>query len=513
MRKTKEIIGYTAGVYDLFHIGHLNLLKNAKGMCDKLVVGITVDDLVQYKGKKALIPYEDRAEIVRSIKYVDAVIPQYDMDKVTACKKLGASILFVGDDWYGTEKWKKYEKELKEIGVDVIYFPYTKGVSSTRISEALKNTRGWSIDNSRDVDTSEPKAQISKNKIDKNFCLSSYFAYRYIWKDNKEFYKGMKHKLYKPIDVKKRIPVKTAADIDREIKKQIDKLYKKYKKIGILLSGGMDSAILAAYLKPGSNAYTFTTNLSDSFNEDIDRAKKYCEKLNLNHILVNVDFETYKKYTPIVMKTKCAPVHSIEPQIYKAALLAESNGDELILVGESSDLIFGGMDKLISKEWTKKEFINRYTFLDPKLVLNDCDLSVYNLYDKYDLPNDKIDYLKFMDEVFAIESSSSYLNAFNTAKMKYYDPYAILIMKDKLDLERVRNGESKYLIRELFGMKYPEIPIPEKIPMPRPVDKIFENWEGPTRPEFRKDIPMEDLTGNQKWQLWCAEQFLNIHEE
>ena len=91
------VIGYTAGVYDLFHIGHLNLLKNAKGMCDKLIVGVTTDELVSYKGKHPIIPFEDRIEIVRSIKYVDAVVPQRDMDKVSMCKKLKAQILFVGD--------------------------------------------------------------------------------------------------------------------------------------------------------------------------------------------------------------------------------------------------------------------------------------------------------------------------------------------------------------------------------------------------------------------------------
>lgn len=131
------IIGYTTGVYDLFHIGHLNLLKNAKAMCDKLIVGITTDELVAYKGKRALIPYEDRAEIVRSVRYVDAVVPQYNMDKLAACKKLGAQLLFVGDDWYGTEKWENYEKEFEENDVKIIYFPYTKGVSSTIISNAL----------------------------------------------------------------------------------------------------------------------------------------------------------------------------------------------------------------------------------------------------------------------------------------------------------------------------------------------------------------------------------------
>ena len=137
------IIGYTCGVYDLFHIGHLNLMKNAKGMCDKLIVGVTVDDLVLYKGKTAMIPFEDRIEIVRSIKYVDAAVPQYDMDKLSACKKLGANIMFVGDDWYATDKWKEYEKEFEKEGIKIVYFPYTRGVSSTKITEALKAVRGW----------------------------------------------------------------------------------------------------------------------------------------------------------------------------------------------------------------------------------------------------------------------------------------------------------------------------------------------------------------------------------
>ncbi|MBR0221269.1 MAG: adenylyltransferase/cytidyltransferase family protein [Synergistaceae bacterium] len=141
------LIGYTAGVYDLFHVGHLNLLKNAKGLCDKLIVGVTVDDLVEYKGKRAMIPFADRIEIVRSIKYVDAAVPQYDMDKLAACKKLGAKILFVGDDWYGTEKWRDYEAEFAKHEIKIIYFPYTQGVSSTKIAQALKAVRGWTLDN------------------------------------------------------------------------------------------------------------------------------------------------------------------------------------------------------------------------------------------------------------------------------------------------------------------------------------------------------------------------------
>jgi glycerol-3-phosphate cytidylyltransferase len=135
--KQNLIIGYTTGVFDLFHIGHLNLLKNAKSFCDKLIVGVTVDDLVLYKGKRAVIPFVDRIEIVRSLKYVDAVVPQDDMSKLEMCLRLKANIYFIGDDWYGTDRLNSYEKELSSKGIKTIYFPYTKGVSSTKISQAL----------------------------------------------------------------------------------------------------------------------------------------------------------------------------------------------------------------------------------------------------------------------------------------------------------------------------------------------------------------------------------------
>ena len=135
------VIGYTAGVYDLFHIGHLNLLKNAKGMCDKLVVGVTTDDLVEYKGKRSLIPFEERIEIVRNIKCVDAAVPQETLDKVEAWKKLKYDILFVGDDWYNSDKWNEYERQLNEVGVKIVYFPYTKGTSSTLINSTLERLR------------------------------------------------------------------------------------------------------------------------------------------------------------------------------------------------------------------------------------------------------------------------------------------------------------------------------------------------------------------------------------
>lgn len=344
--------------------------------------------------------------------------------------------------------------------------------------------------------------------IDKQFCLSSFLALRYIWKDGMDFCEGFQHKNFKPVPNEHRIFVKSAHEIDIIIQKQIDELYTKYNNIGIMLSGGMDSAILASYLKPGSHAYTFTSD-DGIFNVDLYRAKQYTVKYNLSHHLININMEDYEKYTPIVMKHKFAPVHSIEPQLYKAATIAKNDGVDILLVGESADLIFGGMDKLISQDWNFDDFIDRYTFLDPNLVQTE-PVSMMELFEKYRLADNKIDYLRFMDDVFSIESSSSYLNAFGAAWMPYFDPYAVMQMSESLDLYRVRNGEPKYLIRELYSFKYPEFEIPDKIPMPRPVDTVFNNWEGPVREEFRSDINMKELTGNQKWQLWCAEQFLNM---
>ena len=155
--------------------------------------------------------------------------------------------------------------------------------------------------------------------------------------------------------------------------------------------------------------------------------------------------------------------------------------------------------------------MQRYIFTPPDQVLVDPEDMSY-LFERFRCREDSIDFLRFMDCVFSVESSNSYFNAFQTAELKYVDPYAQLKMADPLDLSRVRNGEPKYLIRELFAQKYPDIPIPDKIPMPRPVDFYFEHWNGPCRREFKQGLDMKQFTGNQKWQLYCLEQFLNLYD-
>jgi len=131
-------IGYTTGVFDLFHIGHLNILRNAKLECDHLIVGITTDKLsLEEKGKMPIIPFSERMTIVESIKYVDSVVPQVNYDKIEAWNNLKFNIMFVGDDWQGTEKWNMLEKEFLELGVRISYFPYTQHTSSSRIRKVI----------------------------------------------------------------------------------------------------------------------------------------------------------------------------------------------------------------------------------------------------------------------------------------------------------------------------------------------------------------------------------------
>ena len=141
MKKYKK--GYTSGVYDLFHVGHLNILKRAKELCDYLIVGVSTDEVVF--NNKHIIPticFKDRVAIVESIKYVDKVLPQtsYDVDgKIKAVLENNIDVVFVGSDWLGTDKWNRIEKELKKIGCDVIYLPHTDGISSTILRKKMIN--------------------------------------------------------------------------------------------------------------------------------------------------------------------------------------------------------------------------------------------------------------------------------------------------------------------------------------------------------------------------------------
>ena len=191
--------------------------------------------------------------------------------------------------------------------------------------------------------------------VDKRYCMSSYMAFRYIEDENKDFYEGMRHECIKAVPDEQRILVHTSDDIDREIGKQMD-MFKGRKK-GILLSGGMDSAIVASYLG-GSHAYTFRFLGGEFQKEELARAEYYAKYYGLTLHYVDISWDTVISHLDEVMEKKNAPVHSIEPQILQAALQAKEDGVEMMFVGESSDLIFGGMDQLLAKDWTFEQFIS-----------------------------------------------------------------------------------------------------------------------------------------------------------
>ena len=132
------IIGYTTGVYDMFHIGHLNILRRAKEKCDYLIVGVSTDECVEsYKNKKPIIPYEQRAAIVGAIKYVDEVVPQISMNKTEFLKQRHFDVMFHGDEWKGTDLYKKYEKEFAEYGAHIEYLTHTDGISSSMLRDII----------------------------------------------------------------------------------------------------------------------------------------------------------------------------------------------------------------------------------------------------------------------------------------------------------------------------------------------------------------------------------------
>lgn len=135
----KYKIGYTTGVFDMFHVGHLNIIKKAKEQCDFLIVGVSTDEVVEdYKHKTPVICFEDRLKIVEAIRYVDKAVPQTTMDKTVAWRELKFDAIFHGDDWKGTGYYNECEEQLKKLGVDVVFLPHTPGISSTDIVKKIK---------------------------------------------------------------------------------------------------------------------------------------------------------------------------------------------------------------------------------------------------------------------------------------------------------------------------------------------------------------------------------------
>lgn len=344
--------------------------------------------------------------------------------------------------------------------------------------------------------------------VDKNYCMSSYLAFRYIEKDGVDFFPGLQHKTARLPYAYEAIVVSSADDIDAELKKTFAGFDTS---VGMLLSGGMDSSCLAAYMPRGSHAYTFRFHGGDFASDELERAKRIAERNHLHLHYVDINWDKVNRVLPTVMRHKGAPVHSIEPQIYLAAQQALSDGVKKLVIGDAADFVFYGLDGLLAKDWTFDEFVKRSIYVDPVEVLKEPKDILY-LYEHYRQKGGQIDFIRFYDKSSAEESYSSYENAMGAAGMDFVDPYENFKMAQPVDLTRTRAGDSKYYIRRLFKKLYPDLDVPQKFPMPRPVDEYFADWNGPTRPEFRTDIDMKKYSGNQKWLMWCLEQFLNLYD-
>lgn len=341
--------------------------------------------------------------------------------------------------------------------------------------------------------------------VDREYCMSSFLAFRYIVDEEKVMDIRYPHTNLKLVPDKDKLICNTATDIEKAIKSQLDRI--DLSKAGLLISGGMDSAILASYMPKGMKAYTAKCDAPNAVDET-SRAKIYCDINGLEHHVVNVTWDDYLECMDELMLRDGCPVFANEPQVYAIVKQMKADGIERVIYGDNADMAFGGMDRLLSRDWTYDEWKDRYTFVDSAKVLQN-PVSMENVYEEYKLGNNEIDFIKFLDVVFASSSSVAYTNAYEFGGLKYFDPYAHLKMGVPLDLKRVRSGESKYLIRELFRLRYPNLEVPEKIAMARSVDYWLKDWIGPKRSEFKENC-IEGLNGEQKFLLYSLERFLNL---
>lgn len=344
--------------------------------------------------------------------------------------------------------------------------------------------------------------------VDKNYCMNSYLMYRTIADHNKTFRSDIEPNFYVPeLD---RIGVHTSIELEEALRIQVENACKDGN-VALALSGGIDSAILAKFMPKGSKAYTFRCIApgQDVINE-VPQAAKYAKECGLIHEVIEMYWEDFEKYSPVLMKHKGAPIHSIEVQIYKVAMKAKAEGITKLIFGEAADCLFGGLSNLLSRDYTFDEFVKRYQFVSPSEVLKNPQTIVGPV--ERHKKNGFVDPHEFLSNEFYIESMGSYHNAMTTAQVDLIAPYANCFLDVPIDYSRVRNGENKYLVREVFSKLYPGFVIPPKTPMPRPMNEWFKDWEGPSREEF---IPhcTDSMSGDQKWLVWCLEQYLNMIDE
>lgn len=303
-----------------------------------------------------------------------------------------------------------------------------------------------------------------------------------------------------------RYPISSSDELEEYLNASLRRV--QGKRYALALSGGIDSAILAKILPEGTKSYTFKCVVPGiEVTDETPIASRYARECGLDNEVIEVFWDDFENYAPILMCAKGAPIHSIEVQIYKAAIKAKEDGIDILIFGEAADAIYGGQSNILSREWTIGEFIERYSYVMPYKVLREFELPIEAItrWEHHGV----IDPYTFMSHEYIQESVGSYLNAVKTAGIEYKLPYAETKLNGKIDYSRIRAGENKYIVRDLFKKLYPNFEVPQKIPMPRPMNEWLKDWKGPKRKEFWDNCGLH-LNGDQKWILWSLEQYLNL---
>ncbi len=341
--------------------------------------------------------------------------------------------------------------------------------------------------------------------VDKVYAMSSFLQFRAIYDNSVMF--SEKSGCPRRADISfsaSRQPIRTSDALHGFIRDFVERECAGGK-AALALSGGIDSAICAAFMPKGSIAYTFKCVVpGKQVADESGAAKRYCELNGLEHRVVEVCWNDYETLSPSLMRYIGAPFHSIDVQIHKAALRAKRDGFDTLIFGQGADLIFGGFDRLLSQDWTLGDFIERYSCIMPYKVLKDFSV-ITEPFRKW-VRDGYVAVHDFLDEHLFWEDIHSYYNSCAAAGVRFAGAYMGAVHKP-LDIARVRGGESKYLVRELFQRLYPGLELPAKIPMPRPMNEWLENWTGPKRYEFWENCHI-NMTGDQKYYIWVLEKFL-----
>lgn len=282
-----------------------------------------------------------------------------------------------------------------------------------------------------------------------------------------------------------------------------------FKKTGIMLSGGIDSCMVAAFMPKGSLAFTISyPEMKEK--DETERAKFYANKFGLKLIEVDVTFDDIVKYQDELMKNKEQPLSSIEIGMYKMCLEAKKHGLENLLTGMGADGLFGGFFNLLSRQWTNSEFVERFTYIDPNTVLLKAEDNLTFFKNHFNEPY--FNMLNFLDDIESEYSLSYFLNPCETANIKLLAPYENCIRKFNYDFDMIRNGNEKPILRKAFEIKTGFKFEGRKMPFPRPTEYWYTLYKEKLNPIFKKDAYSIAKTPEQKWIIYSANHFINLFE-